>query len=83
MLYEVITIVEINAQGTGVLLVEQNATMALSIASHGFVMETGKLVMDKSAAELLAAVRHAQIERPRVGRGPVAVHDASDSYNFV
>ena len=47
-------IVEINAQGTGVLLVEQNATMALSIASHGYVMETGKLVMDKPAAALLA-----------------------------
>ena len=47
-------IVEINAQGTGVLLVEQNAMMALSIASHGYVMETGRLVMDKPAAELLA-----------------------------
>ncbi len=47
-------IVEINAQGTGVLLVEQNAMMALSIAAHGYVMETGRLVMDKPAAELLA-----------------------------
>lgn len=47
-------IVEINAQGTGVLLVEQNAMMALSIANHGYVIETGKLVMDKPAAELLA-----------------------------
>ncbi len=47
-------IVEINAQGTGVLLVEQNATMALSIAAHGYVMETGKVVMDKGASELLA-----------------------------
>ena len=46
-------IVEINQQGTGVLLVEQNATMALSIADHGYIMETGKLVMDKPAAELL------------------------------
>jgi branched-chain amino acid transport system ATP-binding protein len=46
-------IVEINRQGTGVLLVEQNATMALSIAKHGYIMETGKLVMDKPAAELL------------------------------
>jgi branched-chain amino acid transport system ATP-binding protein len=47
-------IVEINATGTGVLLVEQNATMALSIASHGYVMETGQIVLDKPAAELLA-----------------------------
>lgn len=46
-------IVEINQQGTAVLLVEQNATMALSIASHGYVLETGKIVLDKSAAELL------------------------------
>jgi branched-chain amino acid transport system ATP-binding protein len=45
---------EINRQGTAVLLVEQNATMALSIASHGYVMETGKVVLDKPAAELLA-----------------------------
>jgi branched-chain amino acid transport system ATP-binding protein len=47
-------IVEINKSGTGVLLVEQNATMALSIASHGYVMETGKVVLDKAADELLA-----------------------------
>ena len=46
-------IVEINAQGTGVLLVEQNATMALSIASHGYVMENGKLVMDGDPKKLL------------------------------
>lgn len=46
-------IVEINEQGTAVLLVEQNAVMALSIASHGYVMETGKIVMDKPAKELL------------------------------
>jgi branched-chain amino acid transport system ATP-binding protein len=46
-------IVEINASGTTVLLVEQNATMALSIAEHGYVMENGKIVMDKPAKELL------------------------------
>ena len=46
-------IVEINRDGTGVLLVEQNATMALSIASHGYVLETGKIVLDKPASELL------------------------------
>lgn len=45
-------IVEINRQGTGVLLVEQNAMMALSIADHGYIMETGKMVMDRPAAEL-------------------------------
>jgi branched-chain amino acid transport system ATP-binding protein len=47
-------IVEINKSGTTVLLVEQNATMALSIAEHGYVMENGKVVMDKPADELLA-----------------------------
>jgi branched-chain amino acid transport system ATP-binding protein len=46
-------IVEINKAGTGVLLVEQNATMALSVASHGYVLEIGKVVLDKPAEQLL------------------------------
>ena len=46
-------IVRINQGGTTVLLVEQNAMMALSIANHGYVMENGKIVMDKPAVELL------------------------------
>jgi branched-chain amino acid transport system ATP-binding protein len=45
-------IVEINRQGTSVLLVEQNAVMALAISEHGYIMETGKIVMDKPAEEL-------------------------------
>jgi len=45
-------IIEINKQGTSILLVEQNADMALRIAEHGYVMEVGKIVMDKPAAEL-------------------------------
>ena len=45
-------IVEINRAGTSVLLVEQNANMALAIADHGYVLETGKIVMDRPAAEL-------------------------------
>jgi len=47
-------VVEVNRQGTSVLLVEQNATMALSIAMHGYVMETGRIVRDGPARELLA-----------------------------
>jgi branched-chain amino acid transport system ATP-binding protein len=47
-------IVEINRQGTAVLLIEQNANMALSIANHGYVMENGKMVMDGDAAKLQA-----------------------------
>ena len=46
-------IVEINDQGTSVLLIEQNANMALSIAHHGYIMETGKMVMDGDPAKLL------------------------------
>jgi branched-chain amino acid transport system ATP-binding protein len=47
-------IVDINGQGTSVLLVEQNATMALSIARSGYVMETGRIVKEGPAGELLA-----------------------------
>lgn len=43
---------EINTQGTTVLLVEQNANMALSIASRGYVLETGKIVLSGSSKEL-------------------------------
>jgi branched-chain amino acid transport system ATP-binding protein len=46
-------IVEINQQGTSVLLIEQNANMALSIANYGYIMETGKMVMDGDPAKLL------------------------------
>ena len=46
-------IVDINKQGTSVLLIEQNAQMALSIATTGYIMETGKVVMDGPAAKLL------------------------------
>ncbi len=46
-------IVAINERGTTVLLVEQNANMALEISEHGYIMETGKVVMDKPSADLL------------------------------
>lgn len=44
---------DINRQGTSILLVEQNAQMALSIADRGYVMETGKVVLEGKADELL------------------------------
>ncbi len=44
---------EINQQGTSILLVEQNAQMALSIADRGYVFETGKIVLEGQAEDLL------------------------------
>jgi len=46
------TIREINTAGTTVLLVEQNALMALSVASRGYVLETGTIVLQDSASAL-------------------------------
>ena len=44
---------ELNEAGTTILLVEQNALMALSIANRGYVLETGKIVLSAPADELL------------------------------
>jgi branched-chain amino acid transport system ATP-binding protein len=49
------TIVEINKQGTTIFLVEQNVNMALQIASRGFVLQTGQLVLRGTAQELLSS----------------------------
>lgn len=46
-------ITEINSQGVTVLLVEQNANMALNISHHGYIMETGNIVMDNTSKKLL------------------------------
>jgi branched-chain amino acid transport system ATP-binding protein len=43
---------EINEEGTTILLVEQNARMALQVASRAYVLETGRIVLDGSAKEL-------------------------------
>ena len=45
---------EINKAGTTILLVEQNARMALLIANRGFVLETGRVMLTDTAANLLA-----------------------------
>lgn len=44
---------ELNAAGTTILLVEQNAQMALSVADRGYVLETGKIAASARASELL------------------------------
>ncbi|MFX3673624.1 MAG: ABC transporter ATP-binding protein [Paenisporosarcina sp.] len=46
---------EINREGTTILLVEQNANVALSIADRGYVVETGRVVVSGPAAELQAS----------------------------
>jgi branched-chain amino acid transport system ATP-binding protein len=45
---------ELHAEGLTILLVEQNAHQALSVSSHGYVMESGKVVLHGSAKELMA-----------------------------
>jgi branched-chain amino acid transport system ATP-binding protein len=48
------TLKEINAQGTTILLVEQNANMALKLARRGYVLETGNIVLEGTSEELAA-----------------------------
>ena len=54
---------EINATGTTILLVEQNAHQALKVAHHGYVLEVGKIVMSDKASTMAAsdAVRKAYL----------------------
>ncbi|MFN8498991.1 MAG: ABC transporter ATP-binding protein [Anaerolineae bacterium] len=47
------TIIDINGQGTTVLLVEQNAAMALSIADRGYVIQTGRILLEDTGQNLL------------------------------
>ena len=46
------TIQKINKEGTTILLVEQNALMALSVANRGYVIQTGKIVLQDTAENL-------------------------------
>lgn len=51
------TIGELNRQGMTILLVEQNAHLALKLAQRGYVIETGRIVLEDDAAKLLADPR--------------------------
>jgi branched-chain amino acid transport system ATP-binding protein len=57
---------EINSQGTSILLVEQNALMALSIAHRAYVLETGRIVLEGTAKELR--------ENPKVKAAYLGIH---------
>ena len=58
------TICEIRQRGTTILLVEQNARMALSIADEGYVLETGKIVLQDAAKNLL---HNEQVQKAYLG----------------
>jgi branched-chain amino acid transport system ATP-binding protein len=59
---------EINRQGTSIFMVEQNANMALSIAHRAYVLQTGRVVLSGTAAELRenAAIREAYLGELKV-----------------
>jgi branched-chain amino acid transport system ATP-binding protein len=56
----------LNAEGTTILLVEQNALMALSVAHRGYVLETGRVVLEGTAAELR---ENPEVRRAYLGGG--------------
>jgi len=58
------TIKHINDQGTTILLVEQNAQLALQFSSRGYVIETGEIVLSDSSAELL---QNEQVKKAYLG----------------
>lgn len=59
------TIVTLNGRGMTVLLVEQNASKALEIAHRGYVLETGRIILQGSAQEL---ARDSEVRRAYLGR---------------
>jgi branched-chain amino acid transport system ATP-binding protein len=60
------TVVEINRQGTAILLVEQNALMALDVAGRGYVLETGHVALEGPAADLKT---NEQVRKTYLGEG--------------
>lgn len=62
--YEIIA--QLKADGATILLIEQNARAALKVADRGYVMETGSISLDGTAAELLD---HNEVKRAYLGKG--------------
>ena len=55
---------QINKEGTTILLVEQNARMALKFAQRGYVLETGNVVLEGDSEELM---EHPEVKRAYLG----------------
>ena len=76
-----VVIKQIRERGTSVLMVEQNARQALTLADRAYVLETGRIVLEGSARELAQAarVRHAYLggsaEEPLESENPIASGD--------
>jgi branched-chain amino acid transport system ATP-binding protein len=64
-------IAEINRQGTSVLLVEQNATMALDVAHHAYVLDVGRVSLSGPAAELAGSE---EVQQLYLGQGSDRPH---------
>lgn len=66
-------IMELKQEGRTILLIEQNARAALKIADRGYVIETGKVVLEGEGNQLL---EHKEVKRAYLGRGAGQIWDA-------
>jgi branched-chain amino acid transport system ATP-binding protein len=66
-------ILELKEEGRTILLIEQNARAALKIADRGYVMETGKVVLEGEGPQLL---EHREVKRAYLGRGARQIWEA-------
>ncbi|MGO9022622.1 MAG: ABC transporter ATP-binding protein [Syntrophobacteraceae bacterium] len=66
-------VLELKEEGRTILLIEQNARAALKIADRGYVMETGKVVLEGEGTQLL---EHREVKRAYLGRGARQIWEA-------
>ncbi len=67
-------VVDLRARGTTILLVEQNAKAALQVADRGYVLETGRVVLQGTAQELMA---DAGVQKAYLGKGRMPANGAN------